>query len=402
MQYKYRVITEDYLTREGTVEAMDVESAKRQLLNRRWQVIKLDEVPEVDRLLGLRFEGKVKAESISSFCNQLAMFIRSGVNLIHGLDILQSNLADRRLKEVIRSLHRSVSNGTSLAQAMRDVKGALPELLISLVAVGEESGNLDSVLVSMAAYYDRENFVRKKLASAAVYPIILTFVLIGLIALFMNFILPEISSMMADNHQSLPLMTQILLNATTFFTNNIISIVSGMLALVFGIGLAFKQPRIKYMRDSFLLRLPLLGKNMKNVITARFARTLALFMSAAIPLVTTLSSMEGVMGNEVARKALMAAKEAVIQGEPLHIAFNREQFFAPMVIQMMMVGEETGRLEEILLEVANHFDKLVEIGIGQLIALVEPIFTVIIGIFAGGLIISIALPIFNMTTSMGH
>jgi type IV pilus assembly protein PilC len=132
------------------------------------------------------------------------------------------------------------------------------------------------------------------------------------------------------------------------------------------------------------------------VILARFARTLALFLHSSIPIVPILNSIENIVGNEVPKQAVVRARERIIQGEPLALAFGQEAFFDPMVIQMMSIGEETGRLEELMEEVANHYDKRVEIGITRMVALVEPIFTVIIGVFAGGLIISIALPIFNM------
>lgn len=400
MQYKYKVITEEFKLKEGLFQASDLEIARRHLLDNQWQIIQLEEVPEVDRWLGRRFESKVRTESIAAFCSQLAMLIRSGVNMVRSLDILQAQMADKRLKALVRDLHRGVSRGSSLAQSMREAGDAFPELLISLAAVGEESGNLDAVLVSMATYYERESFVRKKIANAAVYPVILSVVLVGLVAFFINFILPQISSLLKDNNQALPLITQLMLAGTNFLVSNAIFLAGGFAVLVLALHQAFKKPRYRYIRDQFLLRLPLLGKTLKDTITARFARTMAVFLHASIPIVPTFNSMEGVIGNEVGRQALLAAKELVIHGDTLHDAFGEQGFFDPLVIQMMMVGEETGRLEELMEEMANHYDKLVEVGISRLIALVEPVFTLIIGTFAGTLIISIALPILNMSSGV--
>ncbi|OLN32238.1 type II secretion system F family protein [Desulfosporosinus metallidurans] len=400
MQFRYKIINQEMRVTEGVLEAVDLESARRQVLENRWQIISLEKASSLSSLLATGFKSKVKYESIAAFCTQMAMMIRSGANLVRGLDILQTQMEDRRLKEVVESIHRSVSRGSSLSAAMRECHGALPELLINLVSVGEESGSLDSVLTSMAEYYDRENFIRKKITSAAIYPVVLTVVLIGLVIFFMNFILPEITDLMKGNGQKLPAATQMVVDSSAFLMSNGIFLLFGIAAFVIILYRVFKIPKYRYYLHAFLLHIPLLGRNMRDVITARFSRTLALFLHSSIPIVQILNSLEGIVGNEVPRLAVVRSKDLIIRGETMALAFGKEPFFDPLVIQMMSIGEETGRLEELMVEVANHYDKRVEIGITRLVALVEPIFTIIIGVFAGGLIIAIALPIFNMASGV--
>lgn len=400
MQFRYKVVDDKMSLRNGLVEAIDLESARIFIVNNNWQIIMLEEVKKIDNFLLKKFEGKVKVESITSFCSQLAMIIRSGANMVRGLEIMQAQIIDRRFKEVVRTLYLEVGRGNSLAQAMRSCQGALPQLLINLVAVGEESGNLESVLLSMAAYYDRENFIRKKMSSAAIYPIILTVVLIGLVLLFMNFILPEITSLLSENGQSLPAVTQLMVDSTQFFKDKALFLLLGGISLVLSFQRLIKIPQNRYALDAFYLKTPLFGKNIKNVIISRFSRTLALFLHSSIPITSIFDAMENIMGNEVPRKAIIKAKERIINGETLHSAFGQEPFFDSLVIQMMAIGEETGRLEELMDEVANHYDKLVEVGISRMVALVEPAFTVLIGALAGVMIISIALPIFSMSSGL--
>lgn len=220
MQFSYKVINEETHMAVGVLEAADLESARRQILQNRWQVISLEEASGLNSLLSMSFKSKVKYESIAAFCTQMSMMIRSGANLVRGLEILETQMDDRRLKEVVGTIHRSVSRGNSLSAAMRECQGALPELLINLVGVGEESGNLDSVLTSMAEYYERENFIRKKISSAAIYPVVLSVVLIGLVILFLNFILPEITELMKENGQSLPMATQMIVDTADFLQSN--------------------------------------------------------------------------------------------------------------------------------------------------------------------------------------
>ncbi|MHB1653744.1 MAG: type II secretion system F family protein [Desulfitobacteriaceae bacterium] len=396
MRFRYKVIDEKMHMTEGLLEAVDLEAAKRTALDNRWQIIDIKLARGLDRWLGQEIQAKIKYESVSAFCSQLAMMIRSGANLVRGLEILQSQMEDRRLREVIETIYRGVSRGNSLAQAMQETRGALPSLLVNLVAVGEQSGMLDSVLTSMAEYYERENFIRKKITSAAIYPVIMTVVLIGLVAFFMGFILPEIMDLLTQNGQSLPPITQFIVDSSNFLTTRGWVLLLSLSVLTFLAYRLFRIPKYRYFRDAFLLRLPLIGKNTRNVVIARFSRTLALFLHSSIPIVPILTSLESIVGNEVPRLAMVRARERVIQGETLASAFGQEKFFDPLVVQMMSIGEETGRLEELMGEVANSYDKRVEIGIARMVALVEPIFTIIIGIFAGGMIISIALPIFNM------
>lgn len=400
MQFKYKVVDENLVVTQGVLQANDLEEARRVMLQNRWQVISLEQTRGMDIWLNQKVQGKVKLESVSAFCSQLAMMIRSGANLVRGLEILQSQAEDKRLREVMGTIFRGVSRGESLSAAMRETQGALPELLVNLVAVGEESGSLDSVLTSMAEYYDRENFIRKKVTSASIYPAILTGVLVLLVVFFINFILPEITDLITQNGQQLPLVTQIIIDSAHFLTHNGIFLMIGALVLTYLLLKLFSIPQYRFYLDAFLLRLPLWGKNAKNVVIARFSRTLALFLRSSIPIVSILNSLEKIVGNEVPRRAITRAKERILRGEPIAQAFGQEPFFDPLVIQMMAIGEETGRLEELMGEVANHYDKRVEIGITRMVALVEPIFTVLIGIFAGGMIISIALPIFNMANTV--
>lgn len=400
MQFLYRVINEEMRLSEGTLEAADYDAARQAVFNNQWQLISLEEAKGFNGWLTKSFKSKVSYNSIAAFCSQLAMMIRSGSNLVRGLEILQSQIEDKRLKTVVGILYKSVSHGNSLAQAMKDTEGALPELLVNLVAVGEDSGSLDSILTSMAEYYERENFIRKKITSAAIYPIILTLVLIGLVIFFLGFILPEITDLLKDNGQKLPLITQIVVDSAHFLQANGLYLIGGFIGLGLALQRLFQIPKYRLLLHRFLLSLPLLGENMKNVITARFSRTLALFLHSAIPIVPILYSLEKIVGNEVPRVGITRAREKVIQGEPLAQAFGEETFFDALLIQMISIGEETGRLEELMVEVANNYDKRVEIGIARLVALVEPIFTVVIGGFAGLLIISIALPIFNMSSGI--
>jgi len=266
MLFRYKVIDENMKVSEGSLEAVDYEAAKHMIRSNSWQLITLSEASGLSTILNKKIVTPVNYESISAFCSQLAMMVRSGANLIRGLEILQSQLEDKQLKDVIDRIVVGVSRGDSLSQAMRDCQGALPDLLINLVAVGEESGNLESVLTNMAEYYQRENFIRKKISSASIYPAILTLVLVGLVIFFMNFILPEIMGLMTQNGQSLPFVTQLIIDTSLLFQNYGIHMLIALILIFFGLSRLFKMPRYKYFLDAFLLRLPLFGKNLKNVV----------------------------------------------------------------------------------------------------------------------------------------
>jgi type IV pilus assembly protein PilC len=397
MQFSYKVIDEHNNVQKGVLEAIDQEAAKKIILDNKWQLIELTESGNIFNWMNKAIETKLSYETISSFCTQMAMLIRTGTNLVKGLEILRVQTKDKSLNRVISTLITEVSRGSSLSAAMKACGNVLPPLLINLVKTGEESGHLDTVLNNMAEYYERENFIRKKIASAAVYPLMLTGVMIVLVIFFINFILPEITGLISESGAELPLITQIMLAAASFLTNNILLLLLGLIGIA---GIYYKLstiPHYKYKIDGLKLKIPLLGKNMQNVITARFCWTMSLFLKASIPIVPILDSMEKIVGNEVARVAVLQAREQLIKGKGLAAAFRAEGFFDEMVIQMMTIGEETGQLDDLMEEIAQYYDKQVEIGISKMVALVEPVFTIIIGIFAGLMIISVALPIFSLS-----
>lgn len=400
MFFKYKVINEKQTVTTGKLEALDMEAAKRIVHENGWQIIDIQPAGNLLQWLNKPLDNKLSYEAITNFCTQMAMLIRTGANLVKGLEILKAQTNDKNLKRTLEILITEVSRGSSLSNAMKASEGALPDLLVNLVAVGEQSGNLDMVLNNMAEYYERENFIRKKVASAAVYPVILTGVLILLVVFFIHFILPEITGLFNESGGQLPLITRIVIGTADFLARFfwLIALIAGGLVMLYL--RTARIPKYRLRIDSFKLRLPLLGRNINNVITARFCRTLSLFLKASIPIVPILNSMEKILGNEVARLAIVDARENIIKGKGLAAAFKEEKFFDEMVIQMMTIGEETGQLDDLMEEIAGYYDKQVEIGITRMVALVEPIFTIIIGIFSAIMIISIALPIFNMSENI--
>jgi len=400
MQFSYKIIDENMSVNKGTLEAIDIDAARKIIIDNNWQIIELDESKNIFGFLNKAIEGNLGYESISAFCSQLAMMIRTGANLVKGLEILKTQSSDKKLTTVIGTLVNEVSRGNSLSGAMKSCGKTLPELLTNLVAVGEQSGNLDGVLNNMAAYYDREIFIRKKIGNAAIYPAIMTGVLVIVVVFFINFILPEITGLLTENGGELPLLTKMMIGSADFLASNFFFIIAFLAAIVAGYLKLSKIPKYRFWIDYSKLRLPLMGKNTKNIILARFCRTMALFLKASIPIIPTLDSMEKITGNDVSRLAIIRAKEKIVRGKSLAESFGDEEFFDKMVIQMMTIGEETGQLDDLMDEVAGFYDKQVEIGIEKMVALVEPVFTIIIGIFAGLMIISVALPIFNLSSGI--
>lgn len=400
MFFKYKIIDENKVVTTGKLEAIDLEAAKRIIYENNWQIIEIEKVSDLLQLLNKPLDKRLSYEAISNFCTQMAMMIRTGSNLIKGLEILRSQTKDRNLKDTLDILVKEVSKGSSLSEAMKACEGSLPDLLVNLVAVGEQSGNLDLVFNNMAEYYERENFIRKKIVSAAVYPAVLTGVLILLVIFFINFILPEITGLISESGGQLPLITRMMIGTTSFLARYFWLLILLVVGLVMLYVKVVRIPKYHLMKDQIMLRIPLVGRNINNVVTARFCRTLALFLKASIPIVPILNSTEKIMGNEVPRLAIVHAKEEIIKGKGLAQAFGEQKFFDEMVIQMMTIGEETGQLDDLMEEIAGYYDKQVEIGITRMVALVEPIFTIIIGIFAALMIISVALPIFDLSENI--
>ena len=392
-KYTYRAWDKNFKTVNGTVEEDNIESAKQALATQGLNVIEIGEFKDV--LNDSFFRVKIKDEDLGNFCGQLAIIINSGVNLISGLEIILKQTKNKRMKKIIENVATGVRRGRTLAQAMED-DGNFPLLLIDMVRAGESSGQVDSMLLNLESLYEREATIKNKIKSASVYPIILVVMSIGMLIFFNSFIMKELKDLFTDN-ENLPLITKILLAAMDAFDKNMYYIIGGIIGAFILFKFLKTKKNIKFVLDKFALSVPVIGGVRKDILASRFTRNMGLFIKSGVPILTVFENLKMVVDNEYISLRINEIKDDVVNGNTIAYALERSKIFDPLVVQMIQVGEETGTLEDLLAKVADIYDKKAETGITRLMTMIEPAFTLFIGVFIGVVILAMALPVFQMT-----
>ena len=348
----------------------------------------------------INFKRKISGEALHHFCRQLAVILRSGVNLIKGLEIMARQTKDKRLRAEVERIYQDVQTGLTIAEAMGDRRSLIPELLAGMVATGEASGTLDQVLRSMAEFYEKDHRIKQKIKAASIYPIVMAVMAMGLIAFFFNFLLPQMVTMINASGGKLPLLTRIVIGISEYTTKYYLIFLAISIGSVLFLHQYFKTPVGRMTRDMFLLRIPMLGKTLRDVTTMRFASTAHILIRSGLPLLQGLDYIKKNVDNALAGKALDYAIEGLQMGETLASNLQKANYFDVLAIQMISIGEETGELEKILEEMAEFYEQESNAGFTKLLAVAEPAMLVIIGSIVSVIIISVMLPMMDMFSNI--
>lgn len=397
-KYFYKAYDENFNIIKDLIEEEDIDGAKEKVRAKGLKIIDISKKFEIFELKKLK--GSLKEKDLANYCGQVAIILETGVSIIKGLEVISTQVKDKRLKKVVKHVLVGVRRGKPFAASMADTD-AFPKLLIDMVVSGELSGNLDTILFDMEEFYNREANIKGRIKNASIYPIILLTVAIGMLIFFNFFIFPSMKDIFKDDSK-LPILTKVLLGFMNYFNNNFTECILVLLGAIILIAYIKTINKIKYWLDIIVIRFPAVGEVKLDIITSRFARSMGIFLKSGVPILNVLDSIERLVGNLYISKKIMFAKQEVVNGNPIAESIAMQNIFDPLVIQMIGVGEETGKLEEMMNKLAIIYDKRAEAGITRLMAMVEPMFTLIIGIIVGAIIIAMAMPVMQMSQSMGR
>ena len=353
---------------------------------------------EVD--LGGIFGGVAKTE-IAAFTRQMATLLKSGIPLAETLGALVEQIPNMRFKTPLSEVRANVNEGMSLADALAKHPKLFDELFISMVRAGEVAGNLDEVLTRLADFLEASQKLKSKVQGAMIYPIVMLVVGVGIMAVLMIKVIPEITQMFSKQGKTLPINTRMLIWSSNFIGQNFLWILLGMVAL--GVGFA-KWTKTKDGRktwDGFLLKVPVLGQLVQTINVGRFSRTLGTMLESGVPMLRSLDTAKQIMGNVVLQNAVEDAKKAVTEGESLAQTLKRSGHFPPTMIHMVAVGERAGQLEQMLQRVAETYELEVDTKLGRFTALLEPLMLVVMGGAVAFIVFSILQPIMDLGNLSG-
>ncbi len=351
----------------------------------------------VERLLSFR---GISLDNVVTFTRQFSTMISAGLPLARSLEVLISQTDHPKFKKILSDVLKDVEGGSPLSEAMGKYPHVFSNTYQALVRAGESSGNLDVILNRLATTMESDRELRQKFKSAMIYPAIIFIAMFGVFILMMVLVVPQLADMYESMNIALPLPTRVMIAASEFMTNNLIFLAFILVGLVIG----FRYFKSTDFGDNLFteisFRFPVFGKINRSKEVTSFSRTLSLLLSSAIPIVEGLHIVSNVVDSADMKKATEGAASYVEKGNSLSDYFRASKVFPPLLGQMSGVGEETGKMDEVLERVADYYEGETSAAIENLSAALEPMILVLLGAMVGILIVSIITPIYELTTSI--
>lgn len=343
---------------------------------------------------------RIKTSDLTTFNRQLADLIDAGVPLVKALAIIMNQTANPTLRDIISEVTNDVQGGDTLAQALAKHPRVFSKLFCAMVKAGEAGGMLHSVLQRLADFAENEEELRGKIKSALAYPVIMIFAGLGAITVLMTVVIPKIVVIFQELSQTLPVPTQILIGISSFFGGNFLYLLAGAALAGFLVWNFARTDEGKTFLHRLQINLPMLGPLIIKRQIARFARTFGSLLHNGVPILTALDITQEVMTNQMVLREVKRISENVTQGSGVAAPLRESPIFPPVVVNMLAIGEETGRLDDVLIKIAHSFETEVDRSVKTLTSLIEPLIILIMGGVVGFVVISMLLPIFQLDPSM--
>jgi type IV pilus assembly protein PilC len=357
-------------------------------------------VREKPKQLSLSFGTGVSMRDVVIFTRQFATMINAGLPLVQSLDILAEQTENQALRKTIADVLYDVESGHTLADAMAKHPKVFTELYTNMVAAGEAGGILDTILLRLATFLEKNDALVRKIKGAMIYPGVIFSVAAICVVVLLVFVIPTFQGMFASAGIPLPLPTQIVIGMSAFLQAFWWACGVAIIGFIFGIRQFYKTAQGELLLDKFLLAMPILGDLQRKAAVARFTRTLGTLVASGVSILEGLEITAKTAGNRVIHDAVMGSRASIAGGETISGPLKESGVFPPMVVQMINVGEQTGGLDEMLSKIADFYDDEVDTAVEALLAALEPIMIVVLGVIVGGMIVSMYLPIFDMINAV--
>lgn len=398
----FRYVTKDRLGKyhRGEIEAVDEYQAS--VILRRKKLIVISLKPHQDS--GVKFWDKlflrVSFAELVVTTRQLATMIEAGLVVSEALDILEEEQTNKKLKKVLKGVSLDVKGGLDLAVALEKHPDVFPDIYTKLVRAGQASGKLDTILLELAANLEKERSFRGKIKGAMIYPVVVISMMGVVMLIMIFFVLPRLMGLYKESGIDLPLPTKIVIGFSNFMISFWWAIGLGLALAVLALKNYTKSADGKIMVDRILLKTPVIGKLVGLVAMTNFTRTFGLLTAAGLPILDAIRIVSDVVGNNSYKESLKIVYKGVERGLTLSSQLLGLPIFPRIVGQMARTGEETGKLDDIMTKLSDYFETEVDTSLKNITTLIEPIVLVILGIGVGFLVISIILPIYQLTTSI--
>ncbi len=395
--YTARALNGDLRT--ATIEAPNRDDVITQLRKQRLNVVKIDEKKDADRTKKKK-GGKISMRDVVIFTRQFSTMINAGLPLVQALDILAKQSENPALKDVTNAVVFDVESGNTVADAFRKHPNAFSDLYVNMVAAGEAGGILDTILMRLATFMEKNDALVRKVKGAMIYPGVISSVAAIAISVLLIFVIPTFERMFASVGLALPLPTRVVISMSKFLTGYWWAVIAGGVALVYFTKNYYASNNGRLVIDRLMLKAPVLGDVLRKSAVSRFTRTLGTLIGSGVSILEGLEITAKTAGNRVISDAIMESRASIAGGETIAAPLQKSQVFPPMVISMIAVGEQTGGLDEMLSKIADFYDEEVDAAVSNLLSLMEPVMIVFLGVVVGGMVVAMYLPIFDMINAV--
>jgi type IV pilus assembly protein PilC len=381
--------------KSATIEAPSRDDVIAQLRRQRLSVVKIDEAaPKKQR------RRHIKMRDIVIFTRQFSTMINAGLPLVQALTILAEQSQNKALQDITRKVVFDVESGHTVADAMGKHQQAFSPLYVNMVAAGEAGGILDTILMRLATFMEKNDALIRRVKGAMIYPgVILSVAALAVTALLI-FVIPVFENLFTSAGLALPLPTRIVMALSRFLKGYWYIIIAGALVLWYAYKQYTSKPDGRLKVDRMLLNIPIVGDVLRKSAVSRFTRTLGTLVSSGVSILDGLEITAKTAGNRVVQDAIMESRASIAGGDTIAQPLKKSGVFPPMVISMISVGEQTGGLDEMLSKIADFYDDEVDAAVSNLLSLLEPAMMCFLGVVVGGMVVAMYLPIFDMINAV--
>ena len=396
MRYKYKAKTSNGVLIKGSAQSDSIEELALCLREKEIYLMKIRSIKKTGEI-----SSRPSLKTISIFCKQFSICIKSGIPICDILDLLYDQMIHKSIKKSLIAIRENVQKGNSLYESMKRTINVYPEFMINMIYLGEESGRLDIILEELSEYYEKEHKLLKKFTNSMIYPFTV-FVTLMIVSLFLMIkVIPVFITNLNSLDAEIPLITQIVLGTSNFLRHNLLWLLFGISIIVFIFVEYLKTENGKIILGKFLFMCPILGPVYKRLIYTRFSRGLNILLSSGVGLLRAFEIIHDVISNKYFKLKLKTVFNGIEKGEDLSRSINDMNLFPQFFVAMIKIGEETGTLEGMFLSAADIFYEDAQENVEKATVLLEPILIIFLGIMIGTIILAVMLPMLNVMDSAG-
>lgn len=398
--YEYKALNQNGKLLKGRVEADSKKSAQSQIKDRGLflQDLKVQD-QEVDKKQVFMLK-KVGLKDVSLFTRLLSTLLKTNVPLVESLDAIAQQTKDVYFKRVITDIKDQVNEGKPLYLSLKEYPHVFDQIYVSLCESGEAGGNLDLILLRLSSLMEKRAIIKSRVLSALIYPGILLFVTVAIMLILCVYVIPNVTELFEDQGK-LPWMTSVTIAFSNFLIQYWLMMIISLSFFSFLFWKWKKTKKGKYTWDRFLLWIPVLGRLMRAADISLFSRTLSVLMTGGIPLLQALDIVKNVVRNELIKEAISVSRENIKEGETIMAPLKKSGQFPAVVLQMIRVGEKTGSLEEMLLQISDDYDRQVDVEVAAFTALLGPVMLIVMACVIGFVLVSVMLPMLSAFDDLG-